>query len=343
MRMAVCLDPPFAPPPAEPPSCRCNCNTCREPTARNNASFDNTALGMLTVFQAMTLSGWSFIMYRAMDATSPVAVAYFVLLVGCPPLNRFSARGRGPTVATGYRHENAATSPPQCRECAAPPPSPSPLVPLPLCKTIAVPLQVIMGAYFVLNLFLAVLKMKFAKAQDVSKAQCALSSTGGAGGWQLAAAGLQRRACWLGPAAGGGARRADLAGWRLAREATTLSPHPLRCSKRGWRGARRRPRLAERGAAATPASWQWAAQLGGGGAPACIDQSGHRDAVQLAGPCSCQPMPPAARLWRLRRPGAAPYLCGTCRTLLRPAKGRGAMQRGPMQPAAVLKGLPWPK
>jgi hypothetical protein len=40
---------------------------------------------MLTVFQAMSLSGWSFIMYRAMDATSPAAVAYFVLLVRCWP------------------------------------------------------------------------------------------------------------------------------------------------------------------------------------------------------------------------------------------------------------------
>jgi hypothetical protein len=66
---------------------------CREPTGRNNASYDNTALAMLTVFQAMTLSGWSFIMYRAMDATSPAAIAYFVLLVsGAVPCRAGLAR-----------------------------------------------------------------------------------------------------------------------------------------------------------------------------------------------------------------------------------------------------------
>ena len=46
-----------------------------------SAGFDNVGFALLTVFQAMTLSGWSFIMYRAMDAVGGYAVAYFAPLV----------------------------------------------------------------------------------------------------------------------------------------------------------------------------------------------------------------------------------------------------------------------
>jgi hypothetical protein len=46
-----------------------------------SAGFDNTLSSMLTVFQCMTLSSWSYIMYRVMDATSPLSAFYFVVLV----------------------------------------------------------------------------------------------------------------------------------------------------------------------------------------------------------------------------------------------------------------------
>ena len=61
---------------------------------------------MLTVFQCMTLSGWSYVMYRVADGISHATVIYFILLV-------------------------------------------------------------VFGAYFIMNLFLAVLKTKFAKAQTL--------------------------------------------------------------------------------------------------------------------------------------------------------------------------------
>ena len=61
---------------------------------------------MLTVFQCMTLSGWSYVMYRVADGISHATVIYFILLV-------------------------------------------------------------VFGAYFIMNLFLAVLKTKFAKAQSL--------------------------------------------------------------------------------------------------------------------------------------------------------------------------------
>lgn len=44
------------------------------------AGFDHLGLAMLHVFQATTLSGWSYLMYRAMDGTSPAAALYFVVL-----------------------------------------------------------------------------------------------------------------------------------------------------------------------------------------------------------------------------------------------------------------------
>ncbi|WIA28050.1 hypothetical protein OEZ86_010635 [Tetradesmus obliquus] len=75
-------------------------------TAREMAGFDNVGLAMISVFQSMTLSNWSFTMYRTMDFLSPVIVIYWLAMI-------------------------------------------------------------IFGAYFVLNLFLAVLKTKFAKAQSL--------------------------------------------------------------------------------------------------------------------------------------------------------------------------------
>ncbi|GIL57898.1 hypothetical protein Vafri_13128 [Volvox africanus] len=79
----------------------------------NVAGFDNTGMAMLSVWQALTLTGWVFMMYRTVDAYSLVAVIYYVTLI-------------------------------------------------------------FIGAYFVLNLFLAVLKIKFAKAQTLFHNQLAL-------------------------------------------------------------------------------------------------------------------------------------------------------------------------
>lgn len=45
------------------------------------AGFDHLGLAVLTVFQCVTLSGWVLVMYRAADATTPVSVLFFVLLV----------------------------------------------------------------------------------------------------------------------------------------------------------------------------------------------------------------------------------------------------------------------
>ncbi|KXZ47565.1 hypothetical protein GPECTOR_34g724 [Gonium pectorale] len=89
------------------------CTLLDEPRTVNVAGFDNTALAMLSVWQALTLTGWVFMMYRTVDAYSLVATAYYVTLV-------------------------------------------------------------FIGAYFVLNLFLAVLKIKFAKAQTLFHNQLAL-------------------------------------------------------------------------------------------------------------------------------------------------------------------------
>ncbi len=80
--------------------CNCNCNT--GPTACcaracpfsfsfpqetsfqdavDIAGFSNTGLSMLTVFQCITLTGWSFAFYRTTDNTNPTAAIYYVLLV----------------------------------------------------------------------------------------------------------------------------------------------------------------------------------------------------------------------------------------------------------------------
>lgn len=57
------------------------CEVSPHSTMINAPGFDNVALALLTVFQCMTLSGWTYVMYRAMDAVGGYAVAYFVLLV----------------------------------------------------------------------------------------------------------------------------------------------------------------------------------------------------------------------------------------------------------------------
>jgi hypothetical protein len=49
--------------------------------ARQVAGTDNTALSIVTVFQSMTLSGWVFVMYRAMDVTNPASCAFFIAMI----------------------------------------------------------------------------------------------------------------------------------------------------------------------------------------------------------------------------------------------------------------------
>lgn len=70
----------------------------------NAAGFDNIFVSMLTVFQCITVAGWSYVMYRSMDGTNQAAVVYYLLVV-------------------------------------------------------------MFGAFFMMNLFLAVIKLKFARAQ----------------------------------------------------------------------------------------------------------------------------------------------------------------------------------
>ncbi len=50
-------------------------------TANTTAGWDNTAMAMLTDFQCLTLTSWGYVMYRTMDATSPFAAIYFVILI----------------------------------------------------------------------------------------------------------------------------------------------------------------------------------------------------------------------------------------------------------------------
>lgn len=45
------------------------------------AGFENVGLSMLSVFQAMTLTNWSFTMYRTMDFLSPAVVIYWFVLI----------------------------------------------------------------------------------------------------------------------------------------------------------------------------------------------------------------------------------------------------------------------
>ncbi|KAF8072369.1 NaCP60E [Scenedesmus sp. PABB004] len=82
------------------------CFTFPTSQAREMAGFANVGLSMLSVFQSMTLTNWSFTMYRTMDALNPGVVVYWFVMI-------------------------------------------------------------VFGSYFVLNLFLAVLKSKFAKAKSL--------------------------------------------------------------------------------------------------------------------------------------------------------------------------------
>lgn len=49
--------------------------------ARQIAGFENVGLSMLSVFQAMTLTNWSFTMYRTMDFLSPAVVVYWFVMI----------------------------------------------------------------------------------------------------------------------------------------------------------------------------------------------------------------------------------------------------------------------
>jgi hypothetical protein len=50
-------------------------------TAKEMAGFDNVGFSMISVFQSMTLSNWSFTMYRTMDYLSPVVVMYWLAMI----------------------------------------------------------------------------------------------------------------------------------------------------------------------------------------------------------------------------------------------------------------------
>ncbi|GAX77245.1 hypothetical protein CEUSTIGMA_g4691.t1 [Chlamydomonas eustigma] len=90
-----------------------NCITTAESTAVNAAGFHNAGLAFITNWQIMTLTGWTFNMFRTIDNSSPFAGIYSYLLV-------------------------------------------------------------LVSSYFLVNLFLAVLKVKFAKAQSIFMAKQAL-------------------------------------------------------------------------------------------------------------------------------------------------------------------------
>eukprot|EP00906_Rhabdomonas_costata_P001540 RCo002548 len=57
------------------------CMDLQAPLAAGTVSFDNILLAWLTLFQTMSTEGWSFNMFHAMDATTPAAVIYFILVV----------------------------------------------------------------------------------------------------------------------------------------------------------------------------------------------------------------------------------------------------------------------
>lgn len=50
-------------------------------SATQIAGFENVGLSMLSVFQAMTLTNWSFTMYRTMDFLSPAVVIYWFFMI----------------------------------------------------------------------------------------------------------------------------------------------------------------------------------------------------------------------------------------------------------------------
>lgn len=45
------------------------------------AGFENVGQAMLSVFQSMTLTNWSFTMYRTMDFLSPAVVLYWFAMI----------------------------------------------------------------------------------------------------------------------------------------------------------------------------------------------------------------------------------------------------------------------
>lgn len=45
------------------------------------AGFENVGQAMLSVFQSMTLTNWSFTMYRTMDFLSPAVVLYWFVMI----------------------------------------------------------------------------------------------------------------------------------------------------------------------------------------------------------------------------------------------------------------------
>lgn len=70
------------------------------------AGYDNVGTSLLTIFQIVTLSNWSFVMYRTMDSQGDATVLFFLVVI-------------------------------------------------------------ILGTYYIMILFLAVLKTKFGKAQEM--------------------------------------------------------------------------------------------------------------------------------------------------------------------------------
>eukprot|EP00803_Ostreobium_quekettii_P000831 evm.model.scf_222.3 EVM.evm.TU.scf_222.3 scf_222:23899-25048(+) len=71
-------------------------------TNLHTAGFDNIGASMLTIFQCTTLGGWSFIMYRVVDATSYWAVLFFVTLILIGPY--FLVSFPGTLNLAGVRH-----------------------------------------------------------------------------------------------------------------------------------------------------------------------------------------------------------------------------------------------
>jgi hypothetical protein len=151
------------------------------------AGFDNVGYSMISVFQSMTLSNWSFSMYRTMDFLSPVVVIYWLAMIIFGAYFVVSSRCCGQSVPAFQRESHW-----QCSSSSSRWPSP---VCCPtrcrqasrlawLCTTLPAAarfnmLPVIIPAEHAecaaaafkcllqLNLFLAVLKTKFAKAQSL--------------------------------------------------------------------------------------------------------------------------------------------------------------------------------
>ena len=126
----------------------------------NVAGFDNAGLAMLSVWQALTLTGWVFMMYRTIDTYSLYVVIYYLTLVVIGAY--FVVRACLEFAGNEPRESGAAPSPPLA--CTAP--NTHPVARAHITPPFPRPLQ--------LNLFLAVLKIKFAKAQTLFHNQLAL-------------------------------------------------------------------------------------------------------------------------------------------------------------------------